>query len=361
MFSIGDYVKFIYTGEDGEVKALYPDGMLDIYVINDRETRPAFPDDIVLAKDFTHIVRQGKPKKEKPVVVKPLSTAELFNLDEKDIDRAEHGQKISQKNKPEIPQKLKHGDLGLFVAFEAQDEEKFLVRILNDSNYSFEFSYTLTVDDYQHDYFKHHIPPYEQFPVGELEKRHLNHKSNIVVSIPSFNYKQEVKLKASTFFSSNKRAPLLNYDMYVHQLSGKNLAKNSKVEVNTSDLSAYTKQNLPQEEVDFDTYANIHDVAGKASFVAEIDLHIEKLTPLHEKMAPGDKLNLQVKAFEEYLDEAIRLGMEHFFVIHGVGSGRLREAVAIRLKRNKQVAAFKNEHHPKYGFGATEVILAEKS
>ncbi|RME96879.1 MAG: hypothetical protein D6772_11235, partial [Bacteroidetes bacterium] len=58
-----------------------------------------------------------------------------------------------------------------------------------------------------------------------------------------------------------------------------------------------------------------------------------------------------------YLDQAIRLGAERVFVIHGVGEGKLRDAIAERLRQNPQVVDFKNEYHPRYGFGATEVIL----
>ena len=42
-------------------------------------------------------------------------------------------------------------------------------------------------------------------------------------------------------------------------------------------------------------------------------------------------------------------------VIHGLGKGKLREEVMRLLREYKEVAHFKNEYHPKYGFGATEI------
>ncbi|RQH21817.1 hypothetical protein D5R40_31195 [Okeania hirsuta] len=49
--------------------------------------------------------------------------------------------------------------------------------------------------------------------------------------------------------------------------------------------------------------------------------------------------------------------MERVFVIHGVGEGKLRNAIATRLIKYPEVVSFKNEFHPRYGFGATEIIF----
>ena len=61
--------------------------------------------------------------------------------------------------------------------------------------------------------------------------------------------------------------------------------------------------------------------------------------------------------FQRFLDNAIKLGVPRVFVIHGVGEGKLREAIAARLAENPNVSKFKNEFHHKYGYGATEVIF----
>ena len=60
---------------------------------------------------------------------------------------------------------------------------------------------------------------------------------------------------------------------------------------------------------------------------------------------------------QKFLDRAIRLGVPRIFVIHGLGEGKLREAIAARLKEHPDVVKFKNEFHHKYGYGATEVYL----
>ena len=63
--------------------------------------------------------------------------------------------------------------------------------------------------------------------------------------------------------------------------------------------------------------------------------------------------------FQRFFDQATRLGVSRVFVIHGVGEGKLKEAIAERLKGDPHVAKFKNEFHPKYGYGATEIIFKD--
>ena len=90
----------------------------------------------------------------------------------------------------------------------------------------------------------------------------------------------------------------------------------------------------------------------------ELDLHIERLTNRREKLNNSEMMRLQLSRFDQYMDEAIRLGVERVFIIHGLGTGRLKNAIASRLIALSEVKTFKNEYHPKYGWGATEVIFA---
>jgi hypothetical protein len=89
----------------------------------------------------------------------------------------------------------------------------------------------------------------------------------------------------------------------------------------------------------------------------EVDLHIEKLTPDYESMDTLEILALQLKTFEKYLDLAIAHRLPSFIVIHGIGSGRLRDEIHEILRLRKEVKSFVNQYHPAYGYGATEVFF----
>jgi len=63
------------------------------------------------------------------------------------------------------------------------------------------------------------------------------------------------------------------------------------------------------------------------------------------------------KHFDRFIDKAIRLGVPRVYVIHGIGKGKLKNMIASRLIQIPEVQTFKNEYHPRYGWGATEVIF----
>jgi len=66
-------------------------------------------------------------------------------------------------------------------------------------------------------------------------------------------------------------------------------------------------------------------------------------------------LRLQLSHFEAFIENALRIGVPRVFIIHGVGKGKLRDMIATKLIQNRDVETFRNEYHPRYGWGATEV------
>lgn len=88
-----------------------------------------------------------------------------------------------------------------------------------------------------------------------------------------------------------------------------------------------------------------------------LDLHIDKLTNDYRNMTAHEKLTLQLREFEKWLDKAELHYMKHLWVIHGVGSGRLKEEVHEMLKLRDNVKSFVSQYHPWYGHGATEIFL----
>ncbi len=99
------------------------------------------------------------------------------------------------------------------------------------------------------------------------------------------------------------------------------------------------------------------DPISKAGLKDSIDLHIEKLDPAWELLDKGEILQIQLTAFEEYMDAAIRHGLHKVYIVHGIGKGVLKEEIAGRLKNYPSVTSFNNEYHHRFGFGATEVHL----
>ncbi len=62
-----------------------------------------------------------------------------------------------------------------------------------------------------------------------------------------------------------------------------------------------------------------------------LDLHIEVLAPALTRARPELILTRQKKAFEDFINTAIRLGLSHVKIIHGKGEGVLRSEIRYLL------------------------------
>jgi hypothetical protein len=89
----------------------------------------------------------------------------------------------------------------------------------------------------------------------------------------------------------------------------------------------------------------------------EVDLHIEKLSAQWQHLSNFEILSIQLNTFEKYLDLAIAHHQHNLIVIHGVGTGKLKDEIHEILKARREVRSFINQYDPRYGYGATEIFL----
>ncbi len=89
----------------------------------------------------------------------------------------------------------------------------------------------------------------------------------------------------------------------------------------------------------------------------DFDLHADKLIDNPEGMDPAAILAIQLARAGDYLDRAWSQGRRSVYLIHGVGSGRLRAEVHNLLRAHPRVRSFHHGHFARYGFGATQVDL----
>ena len=171
---------------------------------------------------------------------------------------------------------------------------------------------------------------------------------------------RNLRIKPQQFFRNARKAPLLDQQAHVFEVFQSLEPPPPKAD-KKQDLRTYTKEMTGQTGEEEDIYGDWRDalpgVKEYAEFIPEIDLHIEVLTERHAQLSTAEILRTQMSHFEKFLAKAIRLGVPSVFIIHGVGKGVLRDAIAQRLRQHPNVPEFKNEYHPKYGWGATEVIF----
>lgn len=157
-------------------------------------------------------------------------------------------------------------------------------------------------------------------------------------------FERSVKFKASSFFKSKGKAPVLEKDGYVFRLdqSGSDL-----------DVQQLNQELNPPRGVE-------KPISQQFSRPAkEIDLHIEKLSDEHEFLSNSDKLKVQMEAFEKNLNYAIATGMDEITFIHGIGNGVLRKEIHRYLSQINHIKYFKDTHKSNFGYGATLVKIHE--
>lgn len=89
----------------------------------------------------------------------------------------------------------------------------------------------------------------------------------------------------------------------------------------------------------------------------EIDLHIEEISDNFSGMSNAEIVQLQLRHFTRELDNAISLHLKKLIVIHGVGTGRLKQEV-LRVLESYPKLKVRDASYAKYGFGATEIIIS---
>ncbi|MBL0340486.1 MAG: Smr/MutS family protein [Bacteroidetes bacterium] len=156
------------------------------------------------------------------------------------------------------------------------------------------------------------------------------------------------------------------------QLSNKNL----KGTISFSKISTLYSE-VVSEEVDlkdlFDQYTkpdskkHITSVANKKSeenYAAhgilinekEVDLHIEELKKDLAGLSNADMIQIQLAHFHKEMNAAMKQHFKRIVFIHGVGNGRLKQAIRDELRQYPGIA-FRDAAQTKYGHGATEVIF----
>lgn len=345
LLAIGTKVKLKHTGDRGEIVALLPNKMVNVYLYNDDMEIPVFEDDLIPGNLVTEpLAKRIIIPEKKPVITNPSPPSQ----------------------EAAVQYEILHS-LGLQLVFEPvlndeQTTEYYRIWVLNDSKDEFIVSMALKIKGEVESERNSKIMAMTKTEFGTLIFDKLN--DNPVFEMQKWRItskgtdgfaKNIIKIKPKTFFSKMKTAPFLNKPVHWFLAFDKNKPKKSD---SAEDLRSYTKRNasvrLPRNEEERRRF-NLNDIEEFASFEIEIDLHLEKLGVSTTGMNNADVLRVQLSHFESFIANAIRIGVPRVFVIHGVGKGKLRDMIATKLINHPDVKTYRNEYHPRYGWGATEV------
>lgn len=345
LFAVGTKVRMKHTGDKGVVTKLLGDGMLNVLLQFDDMEIPVFEEDVIKEEEYVeeyskHFIKKGKQVRAKDI---PAPSKKIdYNI----------------KN-----------SLGVQIAFDPDYDREGMVKqykifLLNDTTYDYLFSVYLERVSTVPKSFNGKLDATSVFLVDDLPYDSLNDNPSFTVDCwrmttagTEQKQTQTIKIKPKQFFKKVQVTPMLNRPVHLYILF--NPANKATKKPKEDDLKVYTQKNTKITKKRKENYVayDAHDVREFANFVPELDLHLENSSSKTHKMNNADKLRLQLKNFDDFIAKAIRLGVHRVFVIHGIGKGKLRNEIASRLINLPEVQTFKNEYHPKYGWGATEVFF----
>lgn len=337
-FQVGDTVLVLHSHEEGQVVDIINDKMVMVEVRGVKF--PAYTDQL----DFPYFHRFTQ-KKIVPEAEKPRQF----------IDQV-------PKEKKKAVQKVVDGVWLTFIPVFSSDEfgddvvDELKVHLINRTEADFKFTYTVQYfgkPDFQ---LVNQVRPFEDFYLNDIPFENLNDSPSFVFD---FILQPPKKGKADHFETSLKLKPRQLFNR-IEELKQKGEATFSyKL------FDEYPDHYEPEPVMDMSILAakgfKVYSASAARQHLEppkyELDLHIEKLSKDHARMNNFEKLTLQLKTMEKYLDLAVAHHLPSMILIHGVGTGKLRDEVHEILRTRNDVGSFVNRYHPAYGYGATEVFF----
>ena len=334
-YQVGDKVLILHSNEQGEITDIIDDKMV---MVNVRGVNfPVYMDQI----DFPYFKR--------------FTSKKLFpqKKDKKYVDDV--------KKEKEPKHKVVDGVWISFLPVIDVDEfgddvvEELKIHIINHTYHTYNFNYRLMFFGKSEFDLKNQVHAFEDFYLHDVPFADMSDSPAFTFE---FSLAQPDKTKVDFYEASLKLKP--------KQLFNKIEEINKKGEATFSyRLFEDYPDKLKEEKLDFASLATKGVKIYNAKEVRKhlppartvVDLHIEKLMDDWKHLSNGEILSIQLKEFEKWYDLAVAHHQPNLIIVHGVGSGRLRDEIHDALRLKKEVKSFVNQYHPSFGYGATEIYF----
>ncbi|MCY7409001.1 MAG: DUF2027 domain-containing protein [Chitinophagales bacterium] len=278
-----------------------------------------------------------------------------FPAEEKNDDQTQQNKTIIQ-----LQQNSNGTNQGIFIAFDPESDKagnisSFNIYLINDTSSALDYSYELLKRNEINFSLQKLLTPYNYVLLHSIEYDLLNEglQVNLKVREVKNDFKGEMKqkIKAQNFFNKQSPAPLIKKETFNYQLIPEYKKEKTeppipkRIEIDAEDLKRMMTESVVIKDKE------------KGEAIVEIDLHIEELIKDCSDMSSAEMLHLQLSKFQQALERAIAQQSLKLIVIHGIGKGKLKQEIHLMLKNYRHVRSFNNNYHPRYGYGATEVIL----
>jgi len=334
----GDDILIIHTKEEGKVVEVLNKNMLLVEVRGVRF--PVYIDQI----DFPYFHRFTNKKESNP---KKTSKKYIDDLPK------ERSAATSIKKEEGVWLSL----IPKFTLDDFNDEvvELFKLYLINNTSVGYKFQYKQLFfgdEDFElkgeilsnRDFYLHDIP-FSDFN----DNPSFNFDFSLITTdkMKAEHYETSIKLKPKQLFQRIEIMKQKNEPTIVFKLFDQYPQKQAEEKIEVPEI-IHKKYKVYEAE-------KIREHLEPARTV--VDLHIEKLSDDWQRLSNFEMLTLQLKEFEKWYDLAVAHHQPNLIVIHGVGTGKLRDEIHDILKTKKEVRTFVNQYHPNFGYGATEIYF----
>lgn len=337
-YQVGDEIVVLHTNEEGRVTEIINDKMVMIEVRGVKF--PSYMDqiDFPYFKRFTQNKAILQPKKEKKFV--------------EDVHK--------EKSKPSEVKVAEGVWLSLipkFITDDFGDEvvELFKLHLVNKTPRGYKFIYEQqALGDIAFE-LTNEITGYHDFYLHDIKFSDFNDNPTLFIE---FSLLTPDKKKAEYFETSLKLKGKQIFQR-VEEMKQKNEPTIAfKLFENYPDKTFDTKPKLsPYAANEYAAYEAKQARKNLEPARSVIDLHMEKLSDNWQHMSNFEILSMQLKEFEKWYNLSVAHQQENLVVIHGVGSGKLRDEIHDILKSKKEVRFFINQYDHRFGYGATEIFF----
>lgn len=341
-FQIGDRVLVVHSGEEGEVVEIINRKMVMVEV--DGVRFPVYTDQL----EFPYFKRFREASRAKSG---PASAPGRIDADA--IPREKH---IPSKNREATGLWLSFLPVTHHDVFGDEVIDELKLHLVNETGADLHFEYRLQYQEGEGFVLKQTVLAFSNIYLHDIPFDRLN--DGPLIRFTCSLVKPD-KRKAKEFITAMK-------------LRGKQVFSRIEAmrEKGEASFRIRLMERYPDREQEPETDRGSLDLLARKGFrvypasyarqhleppLHEVDLHIEKLVEDPSTLDSMEMLNIQLGHLEKYLDLAFAHHLPRMIVIHGVGSGKLRNEVHEILRIRPEVSSFVHRYHPAYGYGATEV------
>ncbi len=333
-FKVGDRVTLLRTGKGGTISSVLPDGNFQIRLDGGFGHLPA-PGHAIALRD---------PDSSAPAPAAPA-------------------QPISQ------PQAAK-SDTGVQLAFdpifnEDGEPENYQLYLINGTGSRILYEIKVKTGERQRSSKFGPLPPYDKKRLDLIPYGWLNEKLAIDLDVRAVveggtgpRHFHQLKVRPKQFFGSFTDVPELSHGAHLFVLFPRLKATAiTDRAAPASTLKEITRSQLKKKPTAEKQPQRPPSMKERGDFNPVLDLHLTALVDEPEAVPKDKVLALQMEHFDRFVDQALRLDVERIYIIHGLGNGILKTEIHQKLEHVPFVRKFSNDYHPKYGYGATEVVF----